>query len=176
MIVIAIVIFLFSIAIFPYSYYMERWYVERTMDSIGQEWILAHKEVRNGKMFDTNIHANKVLIFRKERGELEQYLLSWSTIPPIGDFIASPTNPDIKADTSLVFDSRIEILDFSGSAILSSGDNTLWYFIEAPYGSWTFFTGTTPFSSTGIFLTVWYTGASIDTGRARKILLRPYLQ
>lgn len=176
MIVIAIIVFLFSIALFPYNYYMERSYVERSIDSIGQEWILAHKDIRNGKMFDVAKHANMVLIFRKGSAELEQYLLSGSVLPPMSDFSQETTNPDVHPQTSLPLDSKIMILDFSGSNIQAT-DGILGYFIEAPYASGAFFTDNTPmFSSTGIFLTIGYTGSTLESGRARKILLKPYLQ
>lgn len=177
MIVIAIIVFLFSMALFPYNYYMERSYVERTIDSIWQEWILAHKDIRNGKMFDIDKHANKVLIFRKGSTEVEQYLLSGSTIPPLADFRWDTTNSDIRKENPLGFDSKIQILGFSGANI-TSDDTVLGYLIEAPYGSGAFFTEHTPgtFSSTGIFLTIGYIGADTESGRARKVLLKPYLQ
>lgn len=44
--VMGIIVFLFSMITFPYSYYMDRALVERTLDTLGQEWILAHKEIR----------------------------------------------------------------------------------------------------------------------------------
>jgi hypothetical protein len=37
----------------------------------------------------------------------------------------------------------------------------LGYYIEAPYASGAFFTGTTLLSSTGVFLTLGYTGATL---------------
>ena len=55
-------------------------------------------------------------------------------------------------------------------------DDFLGYFIEAPYGSGMFFTGSNLFSSSGVFLTLGYTGASAENGRAKTVLLRPYLQ
>jgi hypothetical protein len=154
---------------------MERGYVERSLDSVGQEWILAHKDIRNGQLFDTNKHANKVLIFTKWSNMVESYLLSGSHIPDISEFHAVPTFSDIKAEPSLRFDTRIEILELSGG-LLAPTDTKVGYFIEAPYGSGAFFTGTTLFSATGVYLTIGYTGSTPETGRARKILLRPYLQ
>lgn len=65
MIVISIVIFLASLSFFPYAYYMKRSYVERSIDTLGQEWLIAHKDVRNGKLFSTDKHANIVLVFQK---------------------------------------------------------------------------------------------------------------
>ena len=50
MIVMTIIIVLLGIGFFPYSYYMERARVEAAIDRVGQEWIIAHESVRNGKM------------------------------------------------------------------------------------------------------------------------------
>lgn len=63
MIVISIIISLLAIGFFPYSYYMERAQVESTVDMISQEWILAHRAVRNGLLYDTDHHANLEIAF-----------------------------------------------------------------------------------------------------------------
>jgi prepilin-type N-terminal cleavage/methylation domain-containing protein len=65
MVTITIIISLFSLVFFPYGYYMERAYTERTIDTVGQEWILAHKEIRNGKIWSGTTNANTILIFRR---------------------------------------------------------------------------------------------------------------
>jgi prepilin-type N-terminal cleavage/methylation domain-containing protein len=46
MIVISMIAILLSIGLFPYSYYMERARVEKTVDKISQEWIIAHQNIR----------------------------------------------------------------------------------------------------------------------------------
>jgi hypothetical protein len=172
MIVIAIILVLLSLVFLPYGYYMQRSYVERSIDTVGQGWILAHKDIRNGKLYDEATTANKLLIFRKGATEIESYLLSGSTLPSL-DTLA--TNTEIKKENPIRLDSNIEILSFSGANI--SNSDILGYYIEAPYGSGAFFTGAlVPFSSTGVFVTIGYDGADISSGRARQVLLRPYLQ
>ncbi len=172
MIVIAIILVLLSLVFLPYGYYMQRSYVERSIDTVGQGWILAHKDIRNGKLFDVTTTANKILIFRQGATEIESYLLSGSTLPSL-DTIA--INTTLKKENPIRLDSNIEILSFSGANIGNS--TVLGYYIEAPTGSGAFFTGSSvPFSSTGIFITIGYDGADISSGRARQILLRPYLQ
>lgn len=171
MIVIAIILVLLSLVFLPYGYYMERSYVERSIDTVGQGWILAHKDIRNGKLFSEDRTASKLLIFRQGATEIESYLLSGSTLPSL-DTLA--TNTDIRKENPIRLDSRIEIQSFSGANIGNS--RVLGYYIEAPYGSGAFFTGSTLFSSTGVFVTIGYDGADISSGRARQILLRPYLQ
>jgi prepilin-type N-terminal cleavage/methylation domain-containing protein len=172
MIVIAIILVLLSLVFLPYGYYIERSYVERSIDTVGQGWILAHKDIRNGKLFDLSTTANKLLIFRQGATEIESYLLSGSVIPSL---VSLETNTDIKKENPIRLDSGIKVLSFSGANIGNS--DVLGYYIGAPYGSGAFFTGAlAPFSSTGVFLTIGYDGADISSGRARQILLRPYLQ
>ena len=65
MIVLSIIGVLLSLVLFPYRYYMERAYADNAVNALAQEWILAHKEVRNGKIFSGTKNANIVLIFRK---------------------------------------------------------------------------------------------------------------
>ncbi len=177
MIVISIIIFLASFAIFPYSYYMKRSYVERTRDALWQEWIIAHKEVRNGKLFDVEKHAHIVLLFERSGKWVDEYLLYWNLVPPISEFTKSTTNSNIKFERFLPFDSGIELLDFRWFS-WSESEDKFWYIIRPPYWSWSFFTGSTwlTFSLTGILLTIGYNGANINNGHARDMLLRPYLQ
>jgi prepilin-type N-terminal cleavage/methylation domain-containing protein len=172
MIVIAIILVLLSLVFLPYGYYMQRSYVERSIDTVGQGWILAHKDIRNGKLFSEDRTANKLLIFRQGAAEIESYLLSGSTLPSLDTL---ETNTDIKKENPIRLDSKIQIIGFSGANIDNS--EFLGYYIEAPSGSGAFFTGSLiPFSSTGILLTIGYDGSDISSGRARQILLRPYLQ
>lgn len=177
MIVISILIFLVSFALFPYAYYMKRSYVERTRDIIGQEWIIAHKEIRNWKLFSSWKHANTVFVFERNAWWIYEYSVSWQTIPNIQEFIMEPTNPDIKFERLISFDSDIKLLDFRGYAGAENHDK-FWYMIRAPYGTGIFFTGGTASSLylTGIYLTIGYNGSISQAGHQREVLLRPYLQ
>lgn len=56
MIVIAMIMILMSIGMVPYGYYMDRAQVEKTIDGITQEWVLAHNSVRNGILYDRDHH------------------------------------------------------------------------------------------------------------------------
>ncbi len=170
MIVMSIIMVLMGLVLFPYSYYMQRTYVENSIDIVGQKWILAHKDIRNGKLYDVNRSANKILVFKKWEKQIKQYLLSGTVLPSLSNIV----DPNVKEENPIQFESDIEILGFSG-AWLDTAD-TVWYFIEAPSGSWAFFTGLTLISSTGVYLTVWYDTADLSSGRARQILLKPYLQ
>lgn len=170
MIVVSIIMTLMGLVFFPYSYYMQRAYVENSIDIVGQKWILAHKDIRNGKLYDVSTSANKILIFKKWEKKIRQYLLSGTILPVIN----TPMLANTIEENSIQFESDIEILGFSGAWL--DGFDTVWYYIEAPYGSWAFFTGSTLISSTGVLLSIGYPQADLTTWRARQILLKPYLQ
>lgn len=99
-------------------------------------------------------------------------MLSGTTIPELSSF---SSNQDIRKEKSIILDSRVNILGFSSE--IGNEEEFLGYYIEAPYARGMFFTGSlVPFSSTGVFLRIGYNGAQLESGRAREILLRPYLQ
>jgi lipopolysaccharide export LptBFGC system permease protein LptF len=131
MVVIGIIMFLFSLTLFPYGYYMQRAYVERVADTVGQEWILAHKEIRNGKLLqsDTFAHANTLLVFRPQAQKIEKYYFSGS-IDQIGDMSIDRLQ-QLEVAPSIDLDSSIRILSFSGTPILDQ-DRPLGYIIQAP--------------------------------------------
>jgi prepilin-type N-terminal cleavage/methylation domain-containing protein len=176
MIVLFIIMILFSLVLFPYSYYMERSYVSRTLDTVWQEWLLAHKSVRNGKIFSGTTNAHIMLIFRKWSNSIESYLMSWSTFTTLSDFSPGTNSPRIRENRTLHFDNAIEILDFSGATWVD-GKNILGYLIEPPYGSGKFIVDGTPpaaFSGT-IKITLGYTGATLESFRAQNILLSSFM-
>lgn len=65
LVVIAIILALLGVGMFPYRYYIERGYVEKAADGVAQEWVLAHKSVRNGVLFDVNKHAHILMVLEK---------------------------------------------------------------------------------------------------------------
>jgi competence protein ComGF len=65
MIVVSIIMTLMGLVLFPYNYYMQRAYVENSIDIVGQKWILAHKDIRNGKLYDVSTSAHKILVFKR---------------------------------------------------------------------------------------------------------------
>lgn len=65
MIVISMMMILMSIGMIPYGIYMDRAQVEKTIDSISQEWVLAHNSVRNGILYDGIHHG--ILFLKLEK-------------------------------------------------------------------------------------------------------------
>lgn len=73
MLVVSIIVFLISLSLFPYAYSIKRSYVEKSRDMIAQEWILAHKSVKNGKLFEDEKHANMLFVFHRGSYSIERY-------------------------------------------------------------------------------------------------------
>ena len=67
MIVMAIVGILMGMALLPYGEYMQRARLSNSVDTISQEWVLAHQQIRNGKEFSETEpnHASVILEFEK---------------------------------------------------------------------------------------------------------------
>ena len=64
MIVIVIVGILMGMALLPYGEYMQRARLSNSVDTISQEWVLAHKQIRNGKEFYQKILVQNRNFFR----------------------------------------------------------------------------------------------------------------
>ena len=163
-IVITMIGILLSMGTIPYNYYMDRSRVERTIDQIAQEWVLAHNSVKNGVLTNDKSHNAHLYI------ELEKWANSI--------VIQSSTGWDSLRHSykTIPLDFNIEIQSFSGVIFWSAIGVT--YQISLPYGMGMFFTGAIganpSFWSTGVTMIIWYPGATEESGRARKILLRPY--
>ena len=182
MIVVTIIMILFGMSILPYGYYMDRAYLERTTDAIGQEWILSHKQVRNGISF-TSGNANTIFIFEKWSWEIKRYRTTSGTDTLLSPFPEKScrenlTSSDIACvDTPIVLDKNILILGFSGGSVDLAWEDFLGYTIFAPSASGGFFTGSRLFSpDTWVSLTIGYTLSDIDGPRSRHMLLTPYLR
>lgn len=88
MIVLAIMAIVLTIGLFPYADILERVALSNSADLVAQEWILAHKEVRNGILFQSPIersapekHAHLLFVFEKNARTITEYLLSGAAIP-----------------------------------------------------------------------------------------------
>ncbi len=175
LIVIAIIMILVGIGLFPYGYYMQRGYTERAADGLAQEWILGHKTIRSWIEFDplAGKHAHLFFVFEKWKSEIESYLMSWSIV----NINSLPINPlIIKKYKTFRMENGVEILNFTGSLI--GNWDKIGYMIFPPFGDGLFFTGstTTWVAMTGARITIWYPWAILGTGRSREILLRTYLK
>lgn len=160
MIVMTMIAILFGIALFPYNYYMDRARVEKNIDHLAQEWILAHNDIRNGYLYDTESHAHFYLHFPLGAEKVDIYMSTWGMSPQ-------------KYLRSVPFDKGIGIRWFSGITLGDSSTGVV-YHIAPPLAEWLYSTGATELSLTGIHMTLGYDGAPLETGRARQVLLRPY--
>lgn len=161
MIVISMIAILLSIGLFPYSYYMERARVEKTVDKISQEWIIAHQNIRGWLLHEgSGSHAHMYVDMR-----VGDWFVTFSTSTG-----GTSTKKEYKKYT---FDSTIEILWFSGG--IDPNSTSLTYHITPPFATGAFSTGSTLESYiTGAIMTVWYPGATPESRRSRDILLRQY--
>lgn len=102
MLVITMIGILMSITMIPYGYYMDRARVERSIDQVSQEWILAHNNVRNGVLTDNKEHNAHMYV---------ELALGKDTI----DMYTSTGGTSVKKLYKTVrLDDNIEILGFSG--------------------------------------------------------------
>ncbi len=160
MIVISMIMILMGITMFPYSYYMDRSRVEKESDMLSQEWILAHSDVKNGILYDGVSLAHLYFSFHTGSNTIDITLSTGGTSPQ-------------KIYKTLHLENGIEIQSMSGAQW--GNTSTLIYHISPPYGMWRFSTGWgVEFDQTGILLRFGYRWATIESGRAREILLRPY--
>ena len=161
MIVISMIALLLWSGIFPYMYYMDRARVEKTIDAISQEWIMAHQNIRWGLLHEgTWSHAHMYIDMKEWDGFIT---LSTST----------GGSSMKKVYKKYVFDKNITILELTGSIDAATTD--LIYHISPPFATGAFSTGVTMESyMTWVILTIGYPGASRDSRRARDMLLRPY--
>lgn len=163
MIIISIIILLVSIALVPFSYYMQRARVEKVSDMIAQEWILAHQAVQNG-ILSSEKHAYMEINLQKDMTLIPLKLFTGSSIP-------SQLAPR-KSWKILDLETPIQILWFSGS--VPSTVTEIRYFITPPFATGSFLDQNGNVYTTGVILTIGYPDATLDSHRARQILLRPY--
>jgi prepilin-type N-terminal cleavage/methylation domain-containing protein len=79
MIVIAMIVILLGTSIFPYSYYMKRARLEKTLDAVSAEWIIAHQDIRSGKLHPSTKHASWIIDIKQGATTLDFYLTTGST-------------------------------------------------------------------------------------------------
>ncbi len=161
MIVIAMIALLLWSSIFPYTYYMDRARVEKTIDAISQNWIIAHQDIRWGLLHQGTLSHAHIYIEMKEWDGF--ITLSTST---------GGSSPK-KEYKKYVFDKSIKILELTGS--IDAATTNIIYHIYPPFATGAFSTwGMTESSMTWVILTVGYPGASRESRRARDMILRPY--
>ncbi len=171
LLVLSIVGILMALGMFPYAEYMRQASLSSAVDTVAQEWILAHKEVRNGILFDDTTsdekHAHIVIAFEKNTSTIREYLLSGGTLP-----ISLTNDPNSRLHKTFDLERGIIVQAFSGITT-----DTLYYLMAPPYATGSFFDGTRmPLNTQEVILQIGYPGSQIVSGRAKEILLKPYLQ
>lgn len=175
MIVVAILGILMGIGMFPYGEYMKREALSASVDTVAQEWIIAHKIIRNGIVFTgantdwQEQHARILIEFQKGAESIKEYLVaSGADLTNISSWLSSdPQYGKLYKEYSL--EKGVKIL--SWTIFPNPSDTTAYFYIEPPYGSGSFVGG----SQTGT-ITIGYPNWSNLNGGAKDIFLRPYLQ
>lgn len=163
MIAISIIVILTSIAFIPFSYYLERAKVEKNADSLGQEWLILHEDIRNWLLYDSldalSPHAHLFATLKKDNDFIDIEVSTGSTATK-------------KFYKRIDLEKPIKILAFSWSA---NGANTVVYHLTPPHATGAYLIDASPETaiSTWIIIEIWYTDATLSSWRARQILLRP---
>lgn len=163
MIAISIIVILTSIGFIPFSYYLDRARVEKNADTLGQEWLILHEDIRNWLLYnpiDTlSLHAHLYATFQKDSEYIDIEVSTWALSPK-------------KFYKRINLEKPLKILAFSGSA---NGANSVIYHLVPPHATWSYIIDSNPETqiSTWIIIEIWYTNATLSSWRARQILLRP---
>lgn len=184
MIVIAIVGILMGISVLPYGEYMDRARLSNNVDAISQEWILAHKEVRNGKIFpdgDTDAtndsHATIIFEFDEENQKMKKFLYKTKKEPVDEtrladidynalDFV-NPNGSDLRLDKEIPLERNVKLYGTE----FSNPNETIYYAILPPYGEGKFNDGTSQKT-----IKIGLPTNDENSTKIKNILLRSYLQ
>ncbi|MBP9811954.1 prepilin-type N-terminal cleavage/methylation domain-containing protein [Candidatus Gracilibacteria bacterium] len=163
MIVITIIVTLTGIGFFPFSYYLERARVEKNTDNLAQEWLILHEDIRNGLLYDSldpiSQHAHLFATMKKDDNFIDIEVATGSSEPK-------------KFYKRITLDKPLRILSFSGGA---NGANQVIYHLTPPFATGAYSVDANPPTSisTGIIIEIGYQNATLSSGRAKQILLRP---
>lgn len=161
MIVIAMIALLLWSGIFPYSFYMERARVEKTLDKISQEWIIAHQDIRGWLLHEWTWSHAHMYVQAKEGDNFITFFTSTGWMSAKKEY------------KKYTFESKIQILELTGS--IDSSSTEIIYHISPPFATGSFSTGWIDESfMTWVILTIGYPWASRESRRARDMMLHPY--
>lgn len=198
MIVMAIIGILMTFGLLPYKDYMDRAELSNNIDTISQEWILAHKEIRNwleNSFTDTDWtevkkHSAIIFEFKKWESKIKKYEVDFDEVSEIKDWkniFKNPINIEhilsdntkIKKYKEINFSKNIEIKEIFESNNLEK----IFYITIPPFAQWKFFDEkwveknfVNPKIQIGYQNATIPADTNIKTPKIRTILLNPYLQ
>lgn len=194
MIVMAIIGILMTFGLLPYKDYMDRAELSNNIDTISQEWILAHKEIRNWleNSFWTEAKKHSAIIFefKKWESKIKKYEVDFDEVSEIKDWKNIFKNSiDIK---NLVSDKtkikKYKEINFSKNIEIKENfeknfDKKIFYILIPPFAQWKFFDENwaeknfvNPKIQIGYQNATIPADPNIKTPKIRTILLNPYLQ
>lgn len=199
MIVMAIIGILMTFGLLPYKDYMDRAELSNNIDTISQEWILAHKEIRNWlensftnteDRTEVKKHSAIIFEFKKWESKIKKYEVDFDEVSENKDWKNIFKNPiDIKnilSDNTKIkkykeinFSKNIEIKEIFEDKNLEK----IFYITIPPFAQWKFFDESwveknfvNPKIQIGYQNATIPTDPNIKTPKIRTILLNPYLQ
>lgn len=200
MIVMAIIGILMTFGLLPYKDYMDRAELSNNIDTISQEWILAHKEIRNwleNSFTDTDWtkvkkHSAIIFEFKKWESKIKKYEVDFDEVSEIKDWKNIFKNPiDININNILSDNTKIKKykeINFSKNIEIKENfdknfDKKIFYILIPPFAQWKFFDEnwnekilTNPKIQIGYQNATIPADLNIKTPKIRTILLNPYLQ
>lgn len=187
MIVVTIIGILMGISVFPYGDYMKRARLSNNIDTIAQEWILSHKQVRNGLQFENpeKSHATIIWKFDEKNNSIEKFVFSGSLdekrkLTNFSDKNFKDTNftKKLGGDNSVKMERDIY---FRGNSLSGATDEIFYYAITPPYAKGTFYKDdflededAEKFKN--IFISIGNSVNDKNSPSVKEIHLRPYLQ
>lgn len=194
MIVMAIIGILMTFGLLPYKDYMDRAELSNNIDTISQEWILAHKEIRNWleNSFWTQAKKHSAIIFEFEKSstKIKKYEVDFDEVSENKDwkniFKNSINIRNILSDNSKI--KKYKEINFSKNIEIKENfeknfDKKIFYVIIPPFAWWKFFDETwveknfvNPKIQIGYQNATIPADTNIKTPKIRTILLNPYLQ
>lgn len=199
MIVMAIIGILMTFGLLPYKDYMDRAELSNNIDTISQEWILAHKEIRNwlensftNTKDQTEVKKHSAIIFEFEKSatKIKKYEVDFDEVSENKDWKNIFKNPinirNILSDNTKI--KKYKEINFSKNIEIKENfeknfDEKIFYVIIPPFAQWKFFDEiwnekifTNPKIQIGYQNSTIPTDPNIKTPKIRTILLNPYLQ
>lgn len=201
LVVLTIIGLLMGLSVLPYGDFMNRARLSNAVDHISQEWILAHKEVRNGQEFNPinpsssatreKKFATEVFVFTAWANFVEKFYCEaprdnsdYTKAQFDINCIDTINKDDKNIYKKIDLERNVKILSFNPLSndglkkiTPTNVDEKLYYAIVPPKGEWKFYANNkSELSDVEKKIIIGYEGAENAISNAKEILLRTYLR
>ena len=135
-VVLTIIGILMGISLFPYNSYMEQARLNNYLDSFVQEWVLSHKQVRNGLLFpetdnqETDSHARLIWRFDEKNNTIDLYTTKQNKEEIKQNLQQIGLSPDFKKIKEFHPNNKIHFL---GEKFEQNNEEVMYYIITPPH-------------------------------------------